>query len=93
MTRTGLKYFCITVVALSALATPAAARHIRHREPARVYITSPLIKVDYSHNYGPGDQAMDGAYRWATYDGPFRASCEQSAAAYRGQDGRRHPCM
>ena len=43
----------------------------------------------YIHNYGPGP--VPGTY--AYYDGPTSARCKQSAAAYRGQDGRRYPCF
>ena len=40
------------------------------------------------HNYGPGPQPGTFAY----YDGPSSTLCRQSAAAYIGQDRRRHPC-
>ena len=43
----------------------------------------------YLHNYGPGPYAGTYAY----YDGPTSVRCKQSAAAYRGQDGQRHPCF
>ena len=45
-------------------------------------------RISFSHNYGPG--ILPGTY--AYYDGPLRVRCDQSAAAYRGQDGRAHPC-
>jgi hypothetical protein len=71
---------------LSTLAAPAMAysRHRHHHH--HVHQTS---LVSYLHNYGPGPSA--GTY--AFYDGPLRANCKQSAAAYRGQDGRAHPCL
>ena len=40
------------------------------------------------HNYGPG--LTPGTF--AFYDGPASGLCKQSAAAYIGQDGQRHPC-
>ena len=45
--------------------------------------------ISYLHNYGPGLQPGTFAY----YDGPSNNACWQSAAAYRGQDGRRYPCF
>ncbi len=71
----------ILALALVA-ASPAAARS--HRHHAR-YVTGSL----YSHNYGP---PVRPGQPFAYYDGPLRAYCKQGAAAYRGQDGRRHPC-
>ena len=44
--------------------------------------------ISYLHNYGPGP--MPGTF--AYYDGPATVKCRQSAAAYIGQDRRRHPC-
>jgi hypothetical protein len=66
------------------VATPADARHRHHH---RHLHHAPL--VSYLHNYGPGP--FPGTY--AYYDGPLRANCKQGAAAYRGQDGRAHPCL
>lgn len=43
--------------------------------------------ISTHHNYGPG--AVPGTF--AYYDGPLHR-CERSAAAYLGQDRRRHPC-
>ena len=45
--------------------------------------------VSFEHNYGPGLEAGSFAY----YDGPATVFCRQSAAAYLGQDRRRHPCF
>ena len=45
--------------------------------------------ISYLHNYGPGYVPGTFAY----YDGPSSNFCYQGAAAYRGQDGRRHPCF
>ena len=73
------------ILAIAALiATPASA-YSRHRHHHRHH--APLIS--YLHNYGPGP--FPGTY--AYYDGPLRANCKQGASAYRGQDGRGHPCL
>jgi hypothetical protein len=66
------------LVAAPALANSRHHHHYRH----------PSI-VSYLHNYGPGPSPGTYAY----YDGPLRANCKQSAAAYRGQNGRAHPCL
>jgi hypothetical protein len=66
------------------MATPADARHRHHHRHVHL---APL--VSYLHNYGPGP--FPGTY--AYYDGPLRANCKRGAAAYRGQDGRAHPCL
>jgi len=82
---TSLKLVGAVALLSVAIATPALAgshkhaRHHRHHQHAQDY---------YSHNYGPGIWPEPFAY----YDGPLSALCKQSAAAYRGQDGRRHPC-
>lgn len=69
-----------------AISTTAAAgsRHHRHHD------TRHSSEADiYLHNYGP---AVTPDQPFAYYDGPVRVRCKQSAAAYRGQDGRPHPC-
>jgi hypothetical protein len=68
---------------LGTMTAPALAHSHHHR----YHHYAPL--VSYLHNYGPGP--VEGSY--AYYDGPLRARCKQSAAAYRGQDGRAHPCF
>jgi hypothetical protein len=45
--------------------------------------------ISFMHNYGPGREPGTFVY----YDGPPTNRCYQSAAAYIGQDGRRHPCF
>jgi hypothetical protein len=45
--------------------------------------------ISFMRNYGPGHEPGAFAY----YDGPATNHCYQSAAAYIGQDGRRHPCF
>ena len=69
-----------------AISTSAAAgsRHHKHHD------TRHSSETDiYLHNYGP---AVTPDQPFAYYDGPVRVRCKQSAAAYRGQDGRPHPC-
>lgn len=73
---------CSAVTILAVLtALPAVAGHRRvaqHRADSL-----------YTHNFGP---PVWPNQTFAYYDGPLSARCKQSAAAYRGQDGRRHPC-
>jgi hypothetical protein len=76
-----LKLIAAVAVLSIAVSAPALARHKHGRHHA----TNSL----YLHNYGPPVRPGD---TFAYYDGPVRALCKQSAAAYRGQDGRRHPC-
>jgi hypothetical protein len=77
------KFKLIAAVAVLSIAVsaPALARHKHARHHARDAL--------YLHNYGP---PVWPGETFAYYDGPLRALCKQSAAAYRGQDGRRHPC-
>lgn len=79
-----VELFTATVVILSALTT--APIEADARTHIRVYRTA--YPISFSHNYGPGP--FPGTY--AYYDGPTSGYCAQSAASYRGQDGRRHPC-
>jgi hypothetical protein len=58
-------------------------RHHHHYWPRLPY------HISYLHNYGPG--ITPGTF--AFYDGPSGNRCYQSAAAYIGQDRRRHPCF
>jgi hypothetical protein len=83
----------LIVSAASLLPTLSEARPYHHHHHHRHYgernypgLPYPL---SYLHNYGPGPQPGMFAY----YDGPSTNHCYQSAAAYRGQDGRRHPCF
>jgi hypothetical protein len=82
-----MKLLCTILLVSAALATPASARHLRHHH--HHHHVKPSLGIDYSHNYGPG--LLPGTF--AYYDGPLAVRCDQSAAAYRGQDGRRHPCF
>jgi hypothetical protein len=80
-----LKLFAAAGLLAAVVIAPtlAEARH-HHR-----YWRNPLpYPISYLHNYGPGPQPGTFAY----YDGPATVKCYQSAAAYIGQDGRRHPC-
>jgi hypothetical protein len=76
------KLLAVIILLSATLGTPALAAH---QGPVPSWINSRNL---YAHNYGPG--FWPGTI--ATYDGPTSALCKQSAAAYRGQDGRRHPC-
>jgi hypothetical protein len=77
-----------TVAFLSALtAAPGLAQARSHHHHGSYW---PLpYQISYSHNYGPG--LLPGTF--AYYDGPSTNACRQSAATYRGQDRRRHPCF
>jgi hypothetical protein len=92
---TGMKWVPAALFSSVLIAAPIAAQaadyalrrhhHHHHRDVIRHHIPW----FSYLHNYGPGP--FPGTY--AYYDGPTSARCKQSAAAYRGQDGRRHPCF
>ncbi|MBR0753661.1 hypothetical protein JQ604_15845 [Bradyrhizobium jicamae] len=73
--------------------TPASAADMtatpRHHHYRHAHWWGLPYHISYLHNYGPGPAAGTFAY----YDGPTSVKCYQSAAAYRGQDGRRHPCF
>ena len=74
------------LLAMVALAPAVAdARHYRHHHRQSGPLPYP---ISFLHNYGPGP--APGTF--ALYDGPSTNHCWQSAAAYIGQDGRRHPC-
>lgn len=78
-------------VASMALSVPALARSHHHRHHHHHgYDRHHSSETDiYLHNYGP---AVTPDQPFAYYDGPAAVRCKQSAASYRGQDGRRHPC-
>jgi hypothetical protein len=79
---TNLKLLSVAVCLTVAVATPALAGSHRHHQPR-------ASDDSWLHNYGPPNQPGE---IFAYYDGPLSARCKQGAAAYRGQDGRRHPC-
>lgn len=83
---TSSKPFAVTALLLAAAIVPGTAdarqghrRGHHHRGPAT---------ISYLHNYGPGRRPGSIAY----YDGPASYLCYRGAAAYIGQDNRRHPC-
>ncbi|MGY3615924.1 hypothetical protein [Bradyrhizobium sp. USDA 10063] len=84
-----LKFFAAAAVLVAMAAAPsvADARHYRHHH--RQHTWHLPYQISYLHNYGPG--ATPGTF--AYYDGPATVKCRQSASAYIGQDGRRHPCF
>jgi hypothetical protein len=70
----------LTVLAMAPSLVQARSHHVRlHLLP---------YEISYNHNYGLGPLPGTFAY----YDGPATVHCAQSAAAYLGQDRRRHPC-
>jgi hypothetical protein len=73
---------------LSMITAPALA-HPRHHHQTHYHHVYHTAFISYLHNYGPS--LRPGGY--AYYDGPLRFNCKQGAAAYRGQDGRGHPCL
>jgi hypothetical protein len=91
MTRSKVLGAALMLAALIAAPTLTQAdeyyRH--HRRHYHAYHHHHISWFSYLHNYGPGPYAGTYAY----YDGPTSVRCKQSAAAYRGQDGRRHPCL
>jgi hypothetical protein len=77
----------VSAASLVPTLSEAHAYH-RHHHWHHGYLGLPY-PISYLHNYGPGPLPGTFAY----YDGPSTNHCYQSAAAYRGQDGRRHPCF
>jgi hypothetical protein len=77
------------VAALSAVTLASSLAEARTHHRYHRHYANPLpYPISYLHNYGPGITPGTFAY----YDGPSANRCYQSAAAYIGQDGRRHPC-
>ena len=82
-----MKLFAAAGLLAAAAIAPTLAEARHHQ---RYWRANPLpYPISYLHNYGPGVQPGTFAY----YDGPATVKCYQSAAAYIGQDGRRHPCF
>jgi hypothetical protein len=79
MTR--LKLLSAAAILTAMVVAPSLAQ-------ARTWRPSLPYPISYLHNYGPG--LLPGTF--AYYDGPSTNACRQSAAAYLGQDRRRHPC-
>jgi hypothetical protein len=93
MTMSNLVAAALIVSAASLMPSLSEARTHRHHHHHRhygyhTYMGLPY-PISYLNNYGPGPLPGTFAY----YDGPSTNHCYQSAAAYRGQDGRRHPCF
>jgi hypothetical protein len=91
---TKLKFLGAAALITAMIAAPMAGQadeYYRHRQHRHHHHTHRhhIAWFSYIHNYGPGP--VPGTY--AYYDGPTSVRCKQSAAAYRGQDGRRHPCF
>lgn len=84
---TKAKFLIGAALVLAAALAPslADARHNRHH---RGHYGGLPYPISFLHNYGPGLQPGTFAF----YDGPSTILCRQGAAAYIGQDGRRHPC-
>jgi MoaA/NifB/PqqE/SkfB family radical SAM enzyme len=84
---TKAKFLIGAALVLAAALAPslADARHNRHHRANYGGLPYP---ISFLHNYGPGLQPGTFAF----YDGPSTILCRQGAAAYIGQDGRRHPC-
>jgi hypothetical protein len=76
----------LSVLAVAPSLVQARTHH--HHRYHHVYPYSLPYEISYLHNYGPGPLPGTFAY----YDGPSTVACAQSAAAYLGQDRRRHPC-
>lgn len=83
---TTIRLLTITAAISVALSAPTLARSHHHRHHHRHHSAATDI---YLHNYGPG---IRPDRPFAYYDGPTSVRCKQSAASYRGQDGRRHSC-
>jgi hypothetical protein len=78
------------VAALSAaILAPGLAEARGHHRYHRYHANPLPYSISYLHNYGPG--ITPGTF--AFYDGPSTNHCYRSAAAYVGQDRRRHPCF
>jgi len=83
---TKAKFFIAAALLATAALAPnlADARHNRHH----LHNWGLPYPISFLHNYGSGPQPGTFAY----YDGPSTILCRQGAAAYIGQDRRRHPC-
>jgi hypothetical protein len=85
---TPVKLFAAAATLVAVAIAPSLAEARSHHRYHRHHYPLPY-KISYLHNYGPGLTPGTFAY----YDGPATVKCRQSAAAYIGQDGRRHPCF
>ena len=80
------KLFAAALLCAGVLAPSLAQAGGYYRVPGLSYGLP--YPISFRHNYGPGLEPGSFAY----YDGPATVFCRQSAAAYFGQDRRRHPC-
>jgi hypothetical protein len=88
MTRLKLLSAAALLSMLAVAPSLAAELRVHHRvHHVRAHHGLPY-EISYLHNYGPG--LVPGTF--AYYDGPSTVHCAQSAAAYLGQDRRRHAC-
>ena len=91
---TNVRVFAAALVLSTASLGPSLADEapVRHRHHHHYQQYNPWrlpYAISYLHNYGPGVAPGTFAY----YDGPSSNLCFQGAAAYIGQDRRRHPCF
>lgn len=75
----------LAVLAIAPSLAQARTHHRHHHVP----LYGLPYEISYLHNYGPG--RVPGTFGY--YDGPATVACEQGAAAYIGQDRRKHPCF
>jgi len=87
MSKLAIFAAALIVAAAALIPTSSEARSHRHHRHHAVHDLP--YAISYLHNYGPGP--LPGTF--AFYDGPSTIHCYQSAAAYIGQDHRRHPCF
>lgn len=81
------------VLAAAVITTSSADARHRHGERHLAHHVQAMtphgsLGIDYRHNYGPGQ--FPGTI--GIYDGSPNSLCRESAASYRGQDGRLYPC-
>jgi hypothetical protein len=89
MTRLKLFSAAALLSVLAVAPSLAAELRVHHTRVHHVRAHYGLpYEISYLHNYGPG--LVPGTF--AYYDGPSTVHCAQSAAAYLGQDRRRHAC-
>ena len=81
------RLFAAALLCAAVLAPSLASARGYHHRAHGLYHGLPY-PVSFQHNYGPGLEPGSFAY----YDGPATIYCSRSAAAYMGQDHRRHPC-
>ena len=80
-----MRYFFVAAAILVSFSTPSLARD-RHMSELEWF--HKVSGFNYLHRYGP--PIIPGT-TFAYYDGPT-INCAFWTAAYRGQDGKRHPC-